>query len=179
MKKALLLVISLVVMPVDASPVKILDAYFGAIATNDFAGLGKNMLPQHRKDVKQLMVELVDSKSPSVQSMENRIFGEEVDGLLASGKSGEFYMEQLFSLLNSEVGQMSLAVEDHTVLGEIAENRHQKHILVRITLSQNEKTTSSISVYSFKKEDGQWYMEYPAVLKGYLELVEREVAFYR
>ena len=179
MKRALLLVFSFLAMPAIASPDKLLNEYFNALVAEDFSGVGKNILPAHLLEVKQLMVEMVESESPAARSMETRFFGADVDATAAKGKSGEFYVEQLLGFLSSEAGQMSFSIGDHKIIGEVAEGSHLRHILVRLEVSQGEKVRSNITVYSFSKENGRWYMEYPVVLKAYLDLLERDMALYR
>jgi hypothetical protein len=179
MRRALLLVFSLLVMPAYASPDKLLGEYFSALAADDFSGVGKSILPDHLLEVKQMMVELIESESPAARSMETHFFGADVDVSIAKGKSGEFYVEQLLSLLSSEAGHMNFSIGNHKIIGEVAESRRQRHILVRLEVNQGEKIRSSITVYSFSKQSGQWYMEYPPTLKAYLDLIERDMALYR
>jgi hypothetical protein len=179
MKRVLVLVFSLLAIPAVASPDKLLNEYFEAIANDDFSGLGGNILPDHLVEIKRIMVEVVESESPAARALEARLFGADVDARAAKKKSGEFYVEQLSSLLNSEAEHMSFSIGNHRILGEVAEGRRQTHILVRVEVNLAEKTESSINVFSFSKQGGQWYMDYPPVLKGYLDLVEQDMSLYR
>jgi hypothetical protein len=74
---------------------------------------------------------------------------------------------------------MSFSIGNHKIIGEVAESKRKRHILVRLEVKLGEKNRSSITVYSFSKQSGQWYMEYPAMLKAYLDLIEQDMALYR
>lgn len=179
---AFLLLCLLTIQQVFASnesepPQNTLDAYFQVLTSRDISNLAGLMDSANMAKLKRMMdAALQEEIQAGGNRLQRRLFSKSMTSAQVEQVSAAYYLEQIAGDIQKAANMQRFFVARRDILGRIDENVNLIHYVVRLYLEQGGKTTSELYVYTLVRENDQWKLEFPPIIKQSLTMFEATIA---
>ena len=159
------------------SPQNTLDAYFEVLTSRDISNLAGLMDSANMAKLKGMMDAALRAEiQAGGNRLQRRLFGKSMTAAQLEQVSAAYYLERIAGDIQKAASMQHFFVARRDILGRIDENANLVHYVVRLFLEQGGKTTSELYVYTLIRENGNWKLEFPPIIKQSLTMFEATVA---
>lgn len=154
-------------------PQEILDQYFLVLTSQNYENLGSIMDAKSMAQMKELMVNAIRQQTRIGRyDLQKNVFGKKVTLKTVRDTPAEFYLHRLAEQIFYAANSQNFIVEGQKVLGRVDESPDMVHYLARVNMSQGDKSTSAVRVFTIVREGDSWKMNFPDTIRQMLQVIE-------